>query len=302
VALPEPLRTTPVVDLPQDSRDTGVYAYDAVSIGSRVTVIGGIRRTDYTLTAAQMNQPDSRFNTTNYSTAFGITFLLRRDTSLYASYLTGLEETGLAPSTATNAFEALPPSVAKQKEVGLRSTALYGLATTIAYFDINRGTAQLDANNLFAINGRTIYKGVEASIGGALGRSWSFNIAGQYLHARTQGATDPALSGTQPENTPNYTLSMSLSYRPPILPGSNISVGMFRTGSQAINNADQAFIPAYTVYTLGAGYATRIDGHRTAFSVNVNNLTNDRHYSAAGNGLLIVGAARSIRFSARMDF
>jgi iron complex outermembrane receptor protein len=302
VTLTEPIRTTPVVDLPQESRDTGVYIYDRMSIGNRWTVMAGMRRTDYTLRAAQANGPDTNFDSTNYAPAFGVTFLLRPDTTLYASYLTGLEETGLAPSTATNAFQALPPSVAKQKEFGIRSTALFGLATTVAYFEINRGTAQLDANDLFSVNGRTTYKGVEASVGGEVARDWTFNLSGQFLHARTSGASDPALVGTQPENTPNYTVSLNLQYRPPILPGSSVSLGVFRTGSQAINNANQAFIPAYTVLTVGAGYRTRIEGYRTTFAINVNNLTNDAHYSAAGNGLLIVGPSRSIRFSAKVDF
>jgi hypothetical protein len=56
------------------------------------------------------------------------------------------------------------------------------------------------------------------------------------------------------------------------------------------------------VYTLGPGYTTRIAGRRTTLALNVNNLASDRQYSAAGNGLLIVGPARSIRFSARTDF
>ncbi|MFM0203658.1 TonB-dependent receptor [Paraburkholderia fungorum] len=302
VVLPAPVRTTPIVDLPQDSRDTGVYIYDAVTIANRLTVIGGMRRTDYSLTAQQATGPSTHFQTTNYSPAIGVTFLLRPDTSLYASYMTGLQETGLAPSTAVNAFQTLPPSVAKQKEVGIRSSALFGFNSTIAYFDINRGTAQLNNQNVFLIDGRSTYRGVEASIGGEVNRAWSFNVAGQYLHARTSGASNPALSGTQPENTPDFTLSMSVTYHPGILPGSSLTAGMFRTGAQAVNNANQAFIPAYTVYTLGAGYTTRIAGHRTTLALNVNNLANDRHYSAAGNGLLIVGPARSIRFSARTDF
>jgi iron complex outermembrane receptor protein len=302
VDLPAPIRTTPVVDLPQESRDTGVYIYDRMNVGDRVTVMAGMRRTDYSLRADQAGAPETSFDSTNYAPAFGVTFLLRPDTTLYASYLTGLEETGLAPSTATNAFQALPPSVAKQKEFGIRSTALYGFSTTLAYFEINRGTAELNAQNLFAIDGRTTYKGVEASMGGELGRDLTFNLSGQYLHARTSGSADPALSGTQPENTPNYTLSMNLQYRLRILPGSSISFGVFRTGAQAVNDADQAFIPAYTVLTVGAGYVTRVDGYRTTFALNVNNLTNDAHYSAAGNGLLIVGPERSIRFSAKVDF
>ncbi len=302
ITLPAPVLTAPIVDLPQESKDTGVYVYDAVSVGKRFTVIGGMRRTDYSLTAAQANGPNTRFQTTNYSPAIGITFLLRPDTSLYASYMTGLEETGLAPVTAVNAYQALPPSVAKQKEVGIRSSALYGFSTTLAYFDINRGTAQLNNQNVFLIDGRSTYRGVEASIGGEINRAWSFNLAGQYLHARTSGASDPTLNGTQPENTPDFTLSMTVVYRPSVIPGSSLSAGMFRTGAQAVNNANQAFIPAYTVYTLGAGYTTRIAGHRTTLALNVNNLTNDRHFSAAGNGLLIVGPARSIRFSARADF
>jgi len=302
VTLPAPVRTQPIVELPQDSKDTGVYIYDAVTFAKRLTVIGGMRRTDYSLTAQQAKGPSTHFQTTNYSPAIGVTFLLRPDTSLYASYMTGLQETGLAPSTAVNAFQTLPPSVAKQKEVGIRSSALFGFNATLAYFDINRGTAQLNDQNVFVTDGRSTYRGVEASFGGEVNRAWTFNLAGQYLHARTSGASNPALSGTRPENTPNFTLSMSVTYHPSILPGSSLSAGMFRTGGQAVNNANQAFIPAYTVYTLGAGYTTRIAGHRTTLALNVNNLANDRHFSAAGNGLLIVGPARSIRFSARTDF
>lgn len=302
IALPTPVRTTPVVDLPQESKDTGVYVYDAISVGSRFTLIGGMRRTDYSLTAAQATGPSTKFQTTNYSPAIGVTFLLRPDTSLYASYLTGLEETGLAPVTAVNAFQALPPSVAKQKEVGIRSTALYGFSTTVAYFDINRGTAQLNNQNVYVIDGTSTYKGIEAAVGGEINRAWAFNLAGLYLRARTSGSSDPTLSGTQPENTPNFTLSMTVTYHPSFVPGMSLTAGLFRTGAQAVNDANQAFIPAYSVYTLGAGYTTRIAGHRTTLALNVNNLANDRHYSAAGNGLLIVGPERAIRFSARTDF
>ncbi|WP_326489778.1 TonB-dependent receptor domain-containing protein [Paraburkholderia sp. ZP32-5] len=85
----------------------------------------------------------------NRLTAIGVTFLLRPDTLIYASYMTGLQETGLAPTTAVNAFQTLLPTTAKQKEIGIRSTALYGLSTTLAYFDINRGTEQLNEQNVF---------------------------------------------------------------------------------------------------------------------------------------------------------
>jgi iron complex outermembrane receptor protein len=302
IVLPEPIRTTPIVDLPQESRDTGLYMYDRVSVGRRLFLMAGIRRTAYSLRATQASGPESTFDSTNYAPAFGITFVVRPDTSVYASYLTGLEETGLAPSTASNAFQALRPSVAKQKELGIRSTALYGLATTLSYFDIDRATAALNAQNLFTIDGRTLYKGVEASLNGDLTRQLSFSLAGQYLHARTSGSSDPTLTGTRPENTPSYTLSLAFQYHPRALPGTNFSVGMFRTGNQAVNNADQGFIPAYTVYIAGVGYSTRLGGHNATFQLNVNNLTNDRHFSAAGSGLLLVGAARSIRFGAKMDF
>jgi iron complex outermembrane receptor protein len=69
-----------------------------------------------------------------------------------------------------------------------------------------------------------------------------------------------------------------------------------------VNPQDQGTIPAYALYSAGAGYVTRIDGHRTSFQLSVDNLANRRYWNGAQQGTFGTGMDRSVKVNAKLDF
>ena len=86
--------------------------------------------------------------------------------TLYGTYGSSLQQGDIAPTTAANASEALPPYRSTQTEVGYKiAFPLIDLAT--AFFRINRPFAMTDpADNVFKISGDQVNTGFEAIVTG----------------------------------------------------------------------------------------------------------------------------------------
>jgi hypothetical protein len=86
-------------------------------------------------------------------------------------------------------------------------------------------------------------------------------------------------------------------YRIPGLAGLSVNGSWFYTGERAVNNANQTTIPGYGTFSFGARYLTRIVGKKTSWQLSVGNVTDKDYWSTAGNGLLGVGAPRTVRLA-----
>ena len=104
--------------------------------------------------------------------------------------------------------------------------------------------------------------------------------------------------GNRPENTPKYTASVFGEWRPEAAEGLALGAGLFHVGNRAVNVANTGFIDGYTTVSASARYA--LPGGVT-LQLNADNLTNERYWSAAGNGLLGVGMPRTVKLTARIS-
>jgi len=286
---------------PQDVEDKGFYLLDRVRLGEKWQVLAGARQSDY------VNESVSGgvlgvYDAEELTPSVGVIFKPLPHTSIYATYIEGLEEGGTAPIVANNAFEVLPPGVTEQAEVGVRTEAWAGLTATLAAFKIQRDAAQLNAANFFVLDGELEYQGVEYSIVGEIGTQWSVFVSGQYLDAEQTKSVNPALIGTTPENTPEQAHSAFVEYRPSFLRGFAVNGGAFYVGERPANNLNQAFIPGYTLYTFGTQYTAEIGSTKTTLQVNVENLADKEYWSASGAGLVAVGLPRTIKFKVGVAF
>src|SRR5690606_24140806 len=84
--------------------------------------------------------------------------------NLFASYVTGLEESGVAPSAALNRGEVLPPVKARQIELGGTYRLGSDLTLIVAAFDISKPTFGLRPDNVFGPSGTVRHRGIEGSI------------------------------------------------------------------------------------------------------------------------------------------
>jgi iron complex outermembrane receptor protein len=298
IVLLPPVYTKPGTSTPpQTSTDKGLYTYDTIGVTKRLKLLVGIRAVEDTELVGTKSTT-SRVN----SPAYGVLFDIRPTTTLFASYMQGLEAGAAAPANAANANVTLSPAISKQKEIGIRDSYFKGLSVSASYFDINRGNAVLDpVTNIFGYSGELSYKGVEATVAYDFSRNWQFSAAVLHLNAVQNSPSQPLINGRTPENTPTWNGNVGVTYIVDQVPGLSLKAGIKSIASRPINPQNQGNIPGYTLFDAGLSYATRINGRRTIFQLSVDNLSNKRYWNSVASGVYGIGMDRSIKFNARID-
>lgn len=295
--LPEPVLSIRLSQNPQQIADKGIYLFDRIRVTDTWQVLAGARYSDY-----QNVTNTTTYKVSKVSPSVGLVYKIRPDTSLYATYIEGVEETGTAPAQAANAFMALEPAVSKTRELGARTEAFRGMMASVAVFTIERASAYTNAANFYVLDGRAHYKGLEFSLNGNLTPAISVYLSGLLLDAEQRNAANAGLIGKIPENTAKRTANAFMEYKPDFLGGASVNLGAFFTGRRAVDNLNQAFIPGVTTFSGGIRYVTRIGGHASSFQLNVENLTDKTFWAATGSGFLAPGLPRTIKASAKFDF
>jgi iron complex outermembrane receptor protein len=278
--------------------DKGLYVFDRMMFNPQWQVLAGVRAADYT------NQgTTSRYTTTDVSPNVSLMYKPQADTSVYVSYLEGLEETGTAPASRANSGEVLPPAVNKQYELGLKTRAWGRVFAQAALFQIRRPQTTIDSGNNFVIGGLSQYRGLELSASGEVTSQFSMVASAILLDAEivTVGTGNANELGKRPENTPRQTLSLFGEYRSRDLQGLAFNAGAYHVGERAVNNANQAWVSSYTTYSVGTRYRTKWDGRNVTLQANIDNLLDKDYWATAGNGLLGTGAPRTLRVAAKFD-
>jgi iron complex outermembrane receptor protein len=279
--------------------DKGFYAFDRVLVGERWQFLAGVRAADYSNVNAS-----SAYSAKKLSPNLSVLYKASPETSVYASYLEGLEETGTAPANRANSGEILPPAVNKQKEIGVKTRAWAGVFAQAALFQIDRPLTTVDAGNRFIVGGASRYRGLELSASGDVTPRLGVVASMLLLDAEiaSVGAANAGERGKTPENTPRRTFSLFGEYRLAALPGLSLNAAAYHVGKRAVNNLNQAWVGSYTTFSLGARLRTRGSGHNLTLQANVDNLADRDYWVTAGNGLLGTGAPRTLRVGAKVDF
>lgn len=276
--------------------DTGFYMLDIAHVGEKLLLIGGVRRVLY-----DTEDTTGDFRMKAWTPTGGIVFKPTPKSSLYFTYIEGLESAGTAPAGTVNEGDILRPVLSKQIEAGARAE-IAGALANIAYFRIDRGLGYVDALNTYVVDARAIHEGVEASLQGNILPSLSVALGGQYLKATQRETGVAAQQGKRVDNTPRWSASLFAEYRPPMLSDLGVNAGMYYTGLRYADALNVYDMPAYTTYSLGVNYKLRLAGERAVtLRVNGDNITNKRYWSTGGT-IFYVGLARQVRFSASMDF
>jgi iron complex outermembrane receptor protein len=303
IAIPEPPpQKLPLTYLPQSSHDVGIYAYDSLGNGGDWRLLLGMRQTIYRADNATNKGGHAITTTHTPSPALGYLYDVAPRTTLYASYMKGLEETGIAAVGTANQFTTLAPAAASQAEVGLRSGYFKGVRISTAYFNITRANAVTDARtNVFLLDGTTNLRGVEATMSADLNRWWTINAAGQAMRAVQHSMIDLSIAGLTPENTPELTGNLSVTHNSAWVPGLTLTAGAAYVGPRFINSKDEGKIPGVTLFSAGAGYATIIGGHKTVWRLGVDNLANRRYWNSVAANAYGAGMVRTVKLSAKID-
>ncbi|HJV24946.1 MAG TPA: TonB-dependent siderophore receptor [Aromatoleum sp.] len=296
--------TYPAAQPRYDTIDKGWYAFDRVGLGNWL-LMGGLRASEF-----GYDHPTQEYTQRKLTPTLAAVYKLTLSTNLYAGYLEGLEDGGSAPVGTANEYEPQKPVVSRQWEGGIK-TEWQGLQANAALFQIDRPMNGVNAaDNVYGRLGEGRYRGVELSAGGLVAAGWSVFASAQWLDAEfTEAENDPNLIGKRPANTPKVTASLFVEHTLAGLPGVALSAGAYYTGKRAVDPLNQAFVDGFTRFDLGARYRTKLDGKQLDLVANVENVTDERYWAAAGDSrvnsnspLLAVGMPRTFRLTAKLSF
>ncbi len=299
INIPEVPLPARVIPNPSRILDIGYYVFDKVKFQEWLQLLVGYRKTNYSDVSSTLN-----YHISPNSLSYGVVIKPREWVSLYTTYIEGLEEGSVAPATATNANQTLPANPSTQREYGLKLEPVKALLFTIAYFDINRASAFLNSANTFVQDGRAEYRGVELSLTGEITPDLSVYGSAMALDAEQASGSTALITGRRIENTPKDTESLSFEYHvpTPLLSGLSFTAGIFHTGARAVNAANNAFVPGYTLFDLGASYKSHAWGHPITYRINAENVGNTRYWAATGSSLLAEGLPSLVKFSLSTSF
>lgn len=295
----EPRGTRPPVSVVDDK---GLYAFDQLSYRDIVTLSGGVRASDYKDDGSTNAITKTPYRVKPVAFSGGVLVKPVKWASLYGTYIEGLEANGIPASQDDNALTVLPPVSSTLYEGGVKLQPRKDLLIQLSYFDIKRFGALSErllpgttTQHAYADATQT-YRGFEGSVSGYVTPDLAINAALTFLKART--ATNPALTPTRPGGTPNNSWSLSGEYRLSWLtPKLKVSGGVYHTGTQAVDDTNNAFTPAYTTFDLGASYEFDIAGHQMIARVNGQNITNKHYWAAVGAGTLAESLPSVVKFS-----
>jgi len=263
----------------RDERSSEIALRDAIAFGSSGTTAWlGARHTQLDRSATPTNGgPGGTSFKQSFTTPFvALSQVLGRGQLVYASWGKGVES-DVAPNTPrdpdvsppvpryTNAGQALPAAESRQIEVGAKgggesaewSAAAFDIRRPL-FGDITAGGACGVVECTRGLVGNQRHQGVEGSLAWR-GGAWGVRAGAQWLHARIESPSDPALDGKKPTNVPAVTARLQGDWQLAAIAGGGLrllAAGTYESAREVLpDNSIQ--IPSVTKVDVGARYETR---------------------------------------------
>ncbi|RDS88849.1 TonB-dependent siderophore receptor [Pseudomonas fluorescens] len=293
-----------------DSRQYGLFASDRISFNEQwQTILGGRQ---VRLDEETYNQAGATTRHTQRSLFLPQVALIykpRPDTSLYASYSKGLSLGGEAAWFSSNADEVLPPTTSRQLEVGVKRD-FQRLSLTAALFqitqDLQYNRPNDDGTITFVQQGKQKNVGLELSANGHLTSDLQVSASVAAIRARVSGSGTDDYDGHQAINVPKLRASLHGDYSIPGVPGLALLGGVQYSASKYANREATVKVDDYAVFDVGGRYSTKVGDYATVLRLTVDNLFDKRYWrdvgESAGDGYLFMGAPRTARLSATVNF
>lgn len=222
-------------------------------------------------------------------------------TAVFGSWVTGLEESGVAPTSAINRDEVLPPVEAEQFEAGVRHAITPRLTFIGALFDVSKPTNGFRADRSFAVVGEVRHRGVEGSIAGKLDAKTSVVFGAVAFQPEVSGPlVDAGVVGSRAAGISHLIVNANVERQ--LWSGWSMDAGLSYSGERWADTANTFKTPAVTTLGLGARNRFVLAGRPAEFRVLASNLTGVEGYWAAPTGLFSPIAPRTVRAMLTLTF
>jgi iron complex outermembrane receptor protein len=204
--------------------------------------------------------------------------------TVYGTYGSSLQQGDLAPGTAANPGQALPPYRSTQTEVGYK-LVLRRVGFSAAVFRLDRPFANTDPiDNVFKISGDQVNTGIETTLSG--------RVAGRLALSGGLTVLDTNVTNTGSTSTdhkhfvgiPGFKSSLLTEYQLPVGTATFLSLNWQSVGRRPIDDINSTWTPAFNVVDLGARYARTIMHREATWRIGVNNVIDVHYWSTLGPG------------------
>ena len=272
---------------------TGSVSY-AFLLGSTLEARFGLHRTRYEKTILPITGAPTRGvdrqTLANASALLSVSSRVR----LFGSWVTGIEESGVAPPVAANANEILPPVRAEQYEIGLRYVPLDGWTLIIAGFDLGKPTMGFRSDNSFGPVGHVRHRGIEASLTGKLAGGTRIVLGAVAFKARLTGElADAGKIGRAPPGISRSVINANVEQ--PLRQGWSVDAQITRQGPRYVDTLNLLRAPGYATLNVGARKTFAIGRNEAHFRMLASNITGTRSWVTNASGLLVPVAPQTIR-------
>ena len=300
------------VRLVRKDTENSVFVQDIVSLTPNWKLHGGLRHIDvdgyqYVLKADKEIRAKHDFLLPNVS----LVYTPLDNVSVYAAYSQGMEHGGTADRKAENANVELSPSRSKQIELGVKMDVTPDFMLAASLFQIRKGLEFNQPLELqpkkynFVRAGQAQHRGLELSAQGKATRDLSLGASVTALNSQQSGTGNADLDGKRVPNVPAFKAAVHADYAVQQVAGLSVNGSWEYAGKKAFENNNTTFVPSYSVFNLGAAYATRLAGTPAVLRATVNNVTDKfywRDVTPEAGGYLFPGASRTFKVSAQFDF
>jgi iron complex outermembrane receptor protein len=198
--------------------------------------------------------------------------------SAYAALTRGLEDSGLAPASATNRGELLPAGRTAQEEVGVRYTA--GATTVVAgLFSVRKPYYNVGNDGSYTWLGTDTHRGVELSLNAAPIDGLTLVAGAVLMSPEVAVASGVEGVGSAPVSQPRNILQLALDYRFPRAPRWSLDFTVTHQGAVPVRLDDGVYNPAQTIVNLGARYRFSVAGRTATLRVQMQNVTDQKVWS-----------------------
>lgn len=202
--------------------------------------------------------------------------------TFYGSYLQGLEDAQLAPTTATNRGQPPPATRTHQSDAGLRYAPVERVTLIVGGFQIDKAYFNLDEASLYTRLGALRHRGLESSA--TYARDGVTVVAGGvWLKPHVErDIPEPGATGSLPLGPTPLTLTFNLDLAPEQLKPFAMQASVNRRSGGAATADDRWYLEPVTTVGLGARYEAKWGSRAISLRADVQNLTNASGIHIAG--------------------
>lgn len=246
----------------------------------------GVQRTDYRKRIGLPGEPPVVTEASPFLVNINAAVRLAASLALYGGFVTGLEESGVAPENADNRNAAQPAIRTRQFDAGLR-WALADKVTLIAgVFEVTKPYFNLDDVNIYRQLGTVRHRGFETSLSGPVLPGLAIAAGASLLSPRVTGAAvTTGRVGPRPVGAIGQRVEVSADWRPAFVPGVSFDTRIAWRSAETATVGNLARIPARATVDVGGRYRFRLADNPATLRLQLTNSFDVEGFELKGAGV-----------------